>query len=108
MWIKFKFEATIGIGTTGGAHLIKNQVKFAIEVQKLDNALAICNTFGNNPKVKDTEININRPAGMDIVFINKDGNTESRSDHLVTNADIQSFIWAIKAGISMGKALMEK
>ena len=101
MWIKFSFKTKDSYGNP-------TNVKFAIEVQKLDNALAICNTFGNNPKVKDTEININRPADMDTVFINKEGNTESRSDHLVTNNDIQSFIWTIKAGISMGKALMEK
>lgn len=108
MWIKFNFETVVGIGTTGGAHLLKKEVKFAIEVQKPDRALIVGNDLSNNDKVKDVKVMLNRPVDMYTIYINKDGCTESNSQHLVTNADIQSFIWAIKAGISMGKALAEK
>ena len=108
MWIKFKYEAVTGIGTFGGAHLTKDNVKFAIEADGIDNALAITRIFKNIPKVKDAEININRPTDMNTVYINKEGNTESRSDLLVTNNDLQGFIWSIKAGIAMGKALCNK
>ena len=108
MWIKFNLETTVGIGTSGGVHLLKKDVHMCIEQETAEKALALANTLSNNSKVTDVKVVLNRPADMYTIYINKEGNTESRSDHFVTNNDIQSFIWAIKAGLYMGKALSEK
>ena len=105
MWIKFNLETVAGIGTTGGAHPLKRNVHFCIEQETADDALALGNTLSNNTKVTDVKVVLNRPVDMYTIYINKEGCTESNSAHLVTNNDIQSFIWAIKAGIYMGKAL---
>ena len=102
MWIKFNFK-TKQTGLAGSE--IPATVKFAIEVEEAENALNVANDFSNNNKVTDVKVMLNRPTDADTIYINKDGYTQSNSQHLVTNSDTQSFIWAIKAGISMGKAL---
>ena len=103
MWIKLNFK-TKQTGYAGTE--IPATVKFAIEVEGSDNALAVANTLGNNDKVTDVKVMLKRPADMYTIYMNKEGRLESNSHHLVTNADIQSFIWALKAGISMGQALI--
>lgn len=105
MWIKFNFR-TKQAGTMGTE--IPSTVKFAIEVEKPERALIVGNDLGNNSKVTDVKVMLNRPMDANTIYIDKEGYTQSNSQHLVTNSDTQSFIWAIKAGISMGKALMEK
>ena len=101
MWIKFNFKTEDSYGNP-------TTVKFAIEVEKTENALIVNNYLGNNAKVTDTKVMLNQQADTSTIYINKEGHTVCNSDHLVTNADIQSFIWTIRAGISMGKALAGK
>lgn len=101
MWIKFNHQSRDAYGKF-------TTVKFAVEVEKPERALIVGNDLSNNDMVKDVKVMLNRPTDMYTIYINKEGCTESNSQHLVTNSSIQSFIWAIKAGISMGKALMEK
>ncbi len=111
MWIKLKFEATVGIATTGGSHIgariLKKSIPVCIEVEKPERAFIVSNDLSNNPKITDVKVMLNRPADESTIYIDKEGHTESGCGHLVTNNDIQSFIWAIRAGISMGEALYE-
>ena len=102
MWIKFNFKTT-GVGFSGQP--IQKTQKFAIEVEKPERALIVANDFSNNNKVTDVKVMLNRPVDADTIYIDKEGFTQSNSQHLVTSSDTQSFIWAIKAGISMGKVL---
>lgn len=107
MYVKFTFNATIGIATSGGVRPLYKKTPMCIEQDSADNALSLMTTLSNNDKVLDAKVVINKPKDEDkeTIFITKDGYVEGYSDHLVSNADTQSFVWALKAGMTMQKGL---
>lgn len=104
MWVKLNFKSMLGIGSK--SQPLHKLTKFAIEVNGADAALAVANTLSNNPKCFDVKVVLNKPTDTDCVYIRKDGITESESQHLITNNDLSSFVWTIKAGMQMYRALV--
>jgi hypothetical protein len=103
-YVTFKFKAVTGIGTYRGVHLLYNEVPICIEQETSAKAMALANTIGNiNRVVSIASVTTEKPSGNDVIHMDRNGMVASEDDHLVTNSDIQSFIWAIKAGIQMSK-----
>lgn len=102
MYVKFTFKAMVGIGTAGGVRPLYDNIPMCIEQEDASNALALMTTLSNNDKVFDAMVTVIKPSADDhkTVVIGPDGCTK-KNDHLVSNADIQSFVWALKAGIQM-------
>lgn len=109
MYVKFIFKAMVGIGTAGGVRPLYRNIPMCIEQTDATNALALMTTLSNNDKVFDAMVTVIKPSAEDheTVVINPDGIT-IKNDHLVSNADIQSFIWALKAGIQMRRGQEKK
>lgn len=106
MYVTFKFRAVAGLGTSGGVHILYHEHRICIEQDNAERAMALANTIGNiNKVVGVADVTTEKPSntGRDTIFIDKNGIVDSNSDHLVCNADVQSFVWTLKAGIQMGK-----
>jgi hypothetical protein len=96
MWIKFNYHYTVdGRPATQ---------KFAIEVADTTKALIVGNTLSNVDKITDAKVMLEMPTDMYTIYLNEKAETTRRSDHLVTHASLQSFIWTLKAGIDLGRA----
>ena len=106
MYVTFKFKAITGIGTSNGIHLLYTNIPVSIEQENAEKAMALANTIGNNAKIVGIpDVTTEKPSDRSTIVITKEGFVTSDTDHLVTNQDIQSFIWAIKAGIQMHRNL---
>lgn len=103
-YVTFKFKAVSGLGTSGGVHILYHEYGICIEQDNAERAMALANTIGNiNKVVGVADVTTEKPSGRDVIHMDRNGMVASEDDHLVTNSDIQTFIWAIKAGIQMGK-----
>lgn len=107
MFVTFKYKAVAGIGTYRGVHILYNEVSICIEQENAEKAMALANTIGNIDKVVGVaDVTTEKPTDRKTVFIDQNGFVSSETDYLIQNADIQSFVWAIKAGIQMHRNLI--
>lgn len=102
VYVKFTFKAMVGIGTSGGVHPLYRNTPMVIEQSDPNNAMALMSTISNNDKVFDATVTVNKPSDDDkeTIVIGTDGCTK-QNEHLVSNNDVQSFVWALKAGMQM-------
>ena len=95
MWIKFNY--------TNHRDGLRTSQKVVIEVADATKALSVATYLGNADHVKDVKVVIRKPKeDMETIFINENG-VMVRNEHLVSDWDLQTFVWAIKAGIRLGK-----
>lgn len=94
MWIKFTY-----INQRDGR---RTSQPVAIEVSDATKALMVSNTLSNADHVVDVKVVVSKPYDPMTICLNEKGQTV-QNDHLVTDWDIQSFIWGIKSGIQLGK-----
>ena len=80
-----------------------------IEQSDANNAMALMTTLSNNDKVFDATVTVIKPSDDDkeTIVIGMDGCTK-KNEHLVSNNEVQSFVWALKAGMQMqrGRGLL--
>ncbi len=106
MYVTFKFKAITGIGTSNGIHLLYTNIPVSIEQENAEKAMALANTIGNNDKIVGVpDVTTEKPSDRQTIVITKEGFVTSETSHLVSNQEIQSFVWAIKAGIQMHRNL---
>jgi hypothetical protein len=92
MWIKFTY-----INFRDGR---RTSQPVAIEVANATKALNVATTIGNAGHVVDVKVVIKKPTDPMTICLNEKAQTV-QNDHLVTDWDIKSFIWALKAGIQL-------
>ena len=109
LYVKFIFKAMVGIGTSGGVRPLYRNTPMVIEQSDPNNAMALMTTLSNNDKVYDATVTVIKPSKDDkeTIVIGMDGCTK-QNDHLVSNNEVQSFVWALKAGMQMqrGRGLL--
>ena len=94
MWIKFTYQ-----NLRDGR---RTSQPVAIEVSDATKALNVATTLSNVDHVVDVKVVVGKPTNPMTICLNEKAQTV-QNDHLVSDWDIQSFIWAIKAGIQLGK-----
>ena len=76
--------------------------KFAIEVSDANKALVVANDLSNVGHITGVKVMLEIPEDKETVVLNEQAIT-TRNEHLITNWDTQSFVWTLKAGITLGK-----
>lgn len=102
VYVKFTFKAMVGIGTSGGVRPLYKNTPMCIEQSDPNSAMALMSTLSNNDKVFDAIVTVIEPGVDDkeTIVIGMDGCTK-KNGHLVSNNEVQSFVWALKAGMQM-------
>lgn len=81
----------------------KKTVSFSLEVEE-EGAEIIASHLSNINAVKDVNILVRRPMDPYRIYINAEGNIESRSDRLATDNETIDFIWSLKVGRAIERA----